>query len=570
MRGSRLKAAVTAGLMAIAALTSPAIAQNDSVDTEFVKKINAIRDAPRAPNHRPMEGIWDRAPEAPDDSFNDARPFFLSRWGGIVVRGKGNGDRIDKSLAAKHCGDSDNPATDIVFLGVAPPNICDGVVAVPASETKIFDSPVTIKGFETTYQKYGTADGWVVIEFTQNVDDNVHYGRSPATGEFSSDWGVSSLGAFYRNEGGKHVFYAPGETVQLTKSFSFVVDPVVDEDELAARATAAAMRSFSDDPVLAKIGEKQPRPVPVVGLLLLFGVPLSIIAGIVWGVRRLLRGRRIAAQRTGALPAGPGTLQPAKASPEMGQQGGAGEIDRDADNRPPHPGNIPGPIPWPIKVSLWWQRQSPRTRVLIVGGLAAVVVLAMLSTPRGGQDPTATLRSAYTNHRSGSDNSPLASGVGETTLAGELPNGPLVSPAPGHIARFHWFDGERSAGANQPTGDRTTFDTFATIADADRALADIKAHGPQEVLLLPQGGGVADNSLTVSLSKAGQQALAFECRNAPPYLYCMTRPDGMALLLSVRVPTHDGFIDEALPHAQTEALRAIDMLRQAGLGQNPG
>lgn len=45
-------------------------------------KLEATKSAPRSPNGLPMEAVWERAPGAPDAEFTDARPYFVSRWGG--------------------------------------------------------------------------------------------------------------------------------------------------------------------------------------------------------------------------------------------------------------------------------------------------------------------------------------------------------------------------------------------------------------------------------------------------------------------------------------------------------
>lgn len=269
-------------------------------------KMEAMKSAPVSPNGRAMEATWERAPVAPDENFEDPKPYFVSSWGGIVIRGKRNGGRIDRALAARHCGASDNPTTDIYFIGEEPPNICEGVVAVAANETQSFESPITLKGRETKYIKFGTSDGWVVREFLQNINDITVSGRAPAIGEAALYWGISSLGAFYRNEDGKHVFYAPGETVKLFDDFSFVVEPVMDFDELQAKVAEAGLRGIADDPKFANLGAPEPKTPWQWAFLLVFGVPLAAIGGVIYGILRFIRRRR------GALPAAPGaTISPA-------------------------------------------------------------------------------------------------------------------------------------------------------------------------------------------------------------------------------------------------------------------
>lgn len=69
-------------------------------DKSIFYRMEAMKSAPRSPNGQPMEAVWERPPEAPDGEFSDARPYFVSLWGGIVIRGKRNGDRIDRMLSS--------------------------------------------------------------------------------------------------------------------------------------------------------------------------------------------------------------------------------------------------------------------------------------------------------------------------------------------------------------------------------------------------------------------------------------------------------------------------------------
>jgi len=256
------------------------------------EKLEALNSMPRSPDGLPMEAVWDRAPGAPDAEFTDARPYFVSRWGGIVIRGRRNGNQIDKALSARHCGASDNPATDIYFIGEAPANICEGVTEVPPNQVQSLSAPITIKGMEGEYTKVGTPSGWAVLAFAQNVADVMHSGEAPATGENASEWGVTSLGAFYRNEGGQHVFYAPGETVQLTKDYSFVVEPVMLEQELTARAVVATMRGMATDPAITQLGRPKAKTPWQWSSLFDLGVPLVLLGGAIYGIVRFLRRRR--------------------------------------------------------------------------------------------------------------------------------------------------------------------------------------------------------------------------------------------------------------------------------------
>lgn len=277
----------------IPATQSPANTDQAAEKNTIVQQLNALSSAPRSPTGLPMEAVWERASGAPDAEFTDARPYFVSRWGGIVIRGRRNGDHIDKALSARHCGASDNPATDIYFIGEAPANICEGVTQIEVGTTKSITSPITIKGQESSYDKLGTPSGWVVLEFAQNLDGIAHSGLEPATGADAQSWGISSLGAFYRNEDGKHVFYAPGETVQLTKLFSFVVEPVMDPDEIAAKATVVIMNEMAKNPAIANLGRPMPGSTSQWPRLVDLGVPLFLLGGAIYGALRFLRSRRV-------------------------------------------------------------------------------------------------------------------------------------------------------------------------------------------------------------------------------------------------------------------------------------
>lgn len=543
------KAVLVAGLFVLTAEAGATRAQSAEPKSPWAI-MEAMKSAPVSPNGRAMEAIWERAPEAPDGNFEDARPYFVSSWGGIVIRGKRNGDFIDRALAARHCGASDNPATDITFIGEAPPNICEGVTAVAENETRSFSSPVTLKGRDTHYVKFGTPNGWVVREFMQNINGVTVSGLPPATGEAASDWGISSLGAFYRNEDGKRVFYAPGETVKLYDDFSFVVEPVMDDDELQAKAEAGVMKSIGTDPALAKIGEADRRPVPVVGLLLLFGLPLAIIAGIVFAIRHVRR-------RRGKVPAAPvAAIAPADIPV------GLSHADAVKAKAAALPAEAAPDIRQPIDRLREWRALEPGQRYRIIGGAAVLLLFLLFAILRPSTDPTTILRKLASETRAGAAQSELGVMLNEETLAGELQTGgDFVSPAAGHKARF---------AAYRPGEAKIIFDVFSSSADADAALAKIKAGGPEEELLLPAvargaATGFGDRSVVPF-----KPQIVFECRNTANYLYCMTQPAKTALLLTVRVPA-DTVIPipgaaDAKTHAETEARDAIDRLQNVGIG----
>ncbi|MBK8272144.1 MAG: hypothetical protein IPK89_03930 [Sphingomonadales bacterium] len=542
------KAVLVAGLIGLTAQAGVARAQSAEPKSPWAI-MEAMKSAPVSPNGRAMEAIWERAPEAPDGNIEDARPCFVSSWGGIVIRGKRNGDFIDRALAARHCGASNNPATDITFIGEAPPNICEGVTAVAENETRSFSSPVTLKGRDTHYVNLARPMAGLCANLCR-VSMASRSPASPATGEAASDWGISSLGAFYRNEDGKRVFYAPGETVKLYDDFSFVVEPVMDDDELQAKAEAGVMKSIDTDPALAKIGESDRQSVPVAGLLLLFGLPLAIIAGIVFAVRHFRR-------RRGKVPAAP-VAAIAPADIPVGHEPcrcRQGQRRRAACRSRPD-------IRQPIDRLREWRALEPGQRYRIIGGAAVLLLFLLFVILRPSTDPTTILRKLASEAKAGTAQSELGERLNEETLAGELQSGgDFVSPAAGHKARFAAY---RSGEA------KIIFDVFSSSADAEAALAKIRAGGPEEELLLPAvargaATGFGDRSVVPF-----KPQIVFECRNTANYLYCMTQPAKTALLLTVRVPADTVIpipgVADAKTHAETEARDAIDRLKNVAIG----
>lgn len=531
---------------------APATAQTSDNKSAF-DRMEAMKSAPRSPNGQPMEAVWDRAPEAPNREFTGTGPYFVSRWGGIVIRGMRNGDLIDRALAAKHCGASDNPATDITFIGEAPPNICEGVTAVAPGETQLLSSPVTLKGRNTQYRKLGTPNGWVVLEFLQNINDIVRSGRAPATGEAASEWGISSLGAFYRNEDGKHVFYAPGETVKLVDDYSFTVEPVMDDDELQAKASAAVMNSIGTDPAIAKIGQPKAKTPWQWAFLLVFGVPLAAIGGVIYGIRRFFHRRR------GMVPATPvTTIAPANIPLGMNYADAAAAKAGAATQ----PAEAAPDIRQPIDRLRAWRALEPGQRYRIIGGAAVLVFFLLFVILRPSTDPATILRKLASETKSGAAPSELGTMLGEETLKGETQTGDdFVSPAAGHKARFAWY---------RPGETKIMFDIFSSPSDADQALAKIRAGGPEEELLLPAVSRGAATAFADRSVMAFKPQMVFECRSTANYLYCMTRPENTALLLTARVPADTVIpipgVAEAKTHAETEARYAIDRLHDVGIG----
>ena len=550
-------------LLLLAALlggTSSAMAQTADEARAIAEKIKAMAAAPASPNGQPMEAVWDRAPDAPDAGA-DARPYFVSRWGGIVIRGRPNGGLVDRALTARHCGASDNPATDIIFIGEAPPNICEGVTVVAANKTISLESPVTIKGHESQYVKLGTPSGWFVLEFLQKIDGVTHSGLPPASGDAASEWGTSSLGAFYRNEDGKHIFYAPGETVKLVEDYSFVVEPIMDVDEISAKAGAAVMDKIANnmptDPTLASIGQPKPKTPWDWAFLLVFGLPLAIIAGLIFRIRRFRRRRAIAVPATGGLPPTM-VVEPADIPIGMNYadtvaKAGPASGATPTDGRPRQPAGQP-----PDHLQAW-RALPPGQRKSIIGGAVVLALFALFVILRptnfGGATETETLRRAVTDG---------AWALHEESLDGQ-PQKPdedarITSPAWNHLTRFT---------SDRPGRVKDFLDTFVAPTDATNALDGMHDGKPAQQLLIPPDSGTA-TPFAEPMAMPGIPARDFECRRTAAYLSCMTQVPQTTILLSVRVPI-TGYSDPsgADPYkAQVvaEAQGAITQLKDLGIG----
>lgn len=246
---------------------------------------------PVSPNGLPMESIWDYAPEAPGGNLTTTGPYYVSRWGNLVVRGRPVDGKVDFALTIVQCGRPQDPATQVTMIGPAPVGLCHGVKALPEGTSN------NVSG--DTFELYGNSSGWTVLDFAQAVgglDSNT--GIIPYTAKIDDKWGVTSLGATFHAENGKYVIYAPGETVTLPHGISFVVKPVMDEQELDAMVIGDAMRGMSNDPALDKILAKKEKP-PTWFMALFLGIPLALIGGAIYAIVRFVRRRK---QFTGALP----------------------------------------------------------------------------------------------------------------------------------------------------------------------------------------------------------------------------------------------------------------------------
>lgn len=222
------------GITALLAFALPAsgVAQQDDAQ---------MRAAITSPNGLPMEALWDYAPEAPDGKLAQTGPYQVSRWGGIVVRGRLDGDKTISALTTVQCGEGKNPGLLVRLLGTPPKDLCKSVTVVAPGRS------VLVGVGNDPFMLFGRSTGWTQIDFVQIFgDNNINTGWPPALGKSSQSWGVTKLGAVFRNENGKHIFFAPGETVKLTDRVSFVVKPGMEEVELQAILASAALSKWKN------------------------------------------------------------------------------------------------------------------------------------------------------------------------------------------------------------------------------------------------------------------------------------------------------------------------------------
>lgn len=269
-------ACVLAVLWAVSSV--PASAQfSDEEARRLAEQINrataAAEKAPVSPNGRPMEALWSYAPEAPDGRVGETPgPYAVSHWGNIVVRARREGDRTISALNTVQCGRKGDPSTLITLLGTPPEGLCDSLKPVTPGRMLSFDVG--------EHRLFGATTGWTMIEFAQKLGDTTFSGFPAAVTSGPPQVGVTSTGAFFLDQGGVHVFYAPGETVEVLPGISIVVPVVTTFDEIEAELTAGGTSSG-------------PRANAFD-----YAVLLVVLGGAGYGVRRWLRRRRAGAVST--------------------------------------------------------------------------------------------------------------------------------------------------------------------------------------------------------------------------------------------------------------------------------
>jgi hypothetical protein len=196
------------------------------------------------------------------------------------------------------------------------------------------------------------------------------------------------------------------------------------------------------DPTLASIGQPKPKTPWDWAFLLVFGLPLAIIAGLIFRIRRFRRRRAIAVPATGGLPPTM-VVEPADIPIGMNYadtvaKAGPASGATPTDGRPRQPAGQP-----PDHLQAW-RALPPGQRKSIIGGAVVLALFALFVILRptnfGGATETETLRRAVTDG---------AWALHEESLDGQ-PQKPDEG-RPHHLARVespHPFH-ERSAGQGE-------------------------------------------------------------------------------------------------------------------------
>ncbi len=118
---------------------------------------------PESTNSAPMESVWDFALEAPGGRLTQTGPYYVSRWGNIVIRGRLDNGRVISALNVIQCGRRNDPRTQVVMIGQKPASLCRGVKPLRPGNTQ------SISGKE--FNLFGQSTGWAVMDFAPIMDD---------------------------------------------------------------------------------------------------------------------------------------------------------------------------------------------------------------------------------------------------------------------------------------------------------------------------------------------------------------------------------------------------------------
>jgi hypothetical protein len=585
----KTKLMLTLGLALIAAAASADTNINSSSIGEDARVYEITSTEPTAtgPDIGPLEGRLLAASAA--EMRVDAGDITLLR----VAEGTPNRSPSGSALYTTTC---DNGGFTVATFGELHPNVC-GVLgsfpATPGTYRIVVIKPTSIDNFGGFFYQSGA--NWIQMVFAQTFKapwgssitlekneeryestdaDGTMTLRSPFLGPLMDSetkprvWPIGNgVAASYRDgtrevlPPGLRIVTADGLCTQIKTfmdPFSVILLTAKGTPPPTAEKIAASFKEFGCLP--------KDRSVPIVGLLLLFGLPLAIVAGLIFGVRRFLR------RRHGAVPATPTpaptavvAIPPADIPVGMRFADAATAVPATADAKSgaaAQPAEATPDTRPPIDRLRAWRALEARQRYRIIGGAAVLLLFLLFVILRPSSDPATILRKLASDAKSGAASSELGKVLGEETLTGELPSeGAFVSPAAGHTARFAWY---------RPGDAKVIFDIFSSPSDAEQVLTNIRAGGPEEELLLPAVARGAATGFAHRSVVAFKPQMVFECRSAAYYLYCMTQPANMALLLTVRVPADTVIpipgVADAKTHAETEARYAIDLLHDVGIG----
>lgn len=225
----------------------------------------------------------------------------------------------------------DNGGFTVATFGALRPRICEILAAYPEKPgvyrmVAIRPPGMSLSDFGGIF--YQSGPNWVELAFAQSfkapwgaivtlakdedmyessdVDGSITF-HTPFLGPLMNDetrprvWPIGyGAAASYRD--GVRTVLPPGLSVVTADGLCTRIKPLMDPFGVIL-LTAKRTPPPTAEEIAASFKEygceQKSKPVPVVGLLLLFGIPLLIIGGIAFGIRRFIRHRR------GALP-GPG------------------------------------------------------------------------------------------------------------------------------------------------------------------------------------------------------------------------------------------------------------------------
>ena len=119
----------------------------------------------------PIESSWDSLPLDPNLTV---QPVFKSHKGDIIIRGRKVGDHNMVNLSETECKQRLGKAIVVTAVGVMPDDICKFVHPL-----KVGHSTISMPTSGKANYIWGDHQGWVVIEFQQEIDGNTFLSGIP-------------------------------------------------------------------------------------------------------------------------------------------------------------------------------------------------------------------------------------------------------------------------------------------------------------------------------------------------------------------------------------------------------